>query len=243
VSIQTSALLFAILVSACSRPTTPTTPTGPSQPSTARNTVQSITDGDTLRLASEIMGTSRVRLVNIDAPELGGASQEPWAAASRDALRALLPAGTEVSVITDRQPLDSFGRLLGIVIRQDGIDVNYEQLRLGHAVTYFIWPNRDRLLSYRAAQIEAQDGARGIWGSPALRELPFEYRLRIDNERPFRPVGDALTSRYVEAGDYPRVHVNNRLFFGSVFDAQAAGYLACPRDGPDYAAGCFAPGR
>jgi hypothetical protein len=98
-------------------------------------------------------------------------------------------------------------------------------------------------MPYRLAQIDAQDGGRGIWGSAALRELPFEYRLRIGNERPFRPVGDVFTRRYVIAADYVRVHVNNRMFFGTELDAQTAGYTACPQDGSAYSASCFASGR
>lgn len=190
------------------------------------------------------MGTTSVRLVNIDAAELGGSTQEPWARASRDSLRALLPSGVPVRVLTDRTTVDSFGRVLGIVVREDGLDVNREQLRLGHAVTYFIWPNTDRFADYRLAQIEAQGAERGIWmASAPLRELPFEYRLRTDNERPFRPVGDAFTRMFVEAADYRYVHVNNRLFFGSRQEAATAAYMPCPKEGVLYEPSCFSPGR
>jgi endonuclease YncB( thermonuclease family) len=203
-----------------------------------------VTDGDTVRITTPLLGTTRIRLVNIDAPELNGGTQEPWAGASRDALGVLLPAGTMVQILTDRDPLDSFGRVLGVIIRQGGLDVNREQIRAGHAVTYFIWPNADRFIQYRQAQIEAQDAGRGIWAtSGPLRELPFEYRLRIDNERPFRPVGDALTRRFVEPADYRQVHVNNRVFFGTALDARSAGYDACPREETGYSALCFAAGH
>ena len=75
----------------------------------------------------------------------------------------------------------------------DGLDINREQLRLGQAVLFVIWPNVGRFEDYRAAEIEAQTAGRGIWNTSApLTELPFEYRLRIDGGAPFRPVGDYL---------------------------------------------------
>ena len=216
----------------------------PVSPAPVTQTIQSVTDGDTVRLTAPLLGTSSVRLVNIDSPELGGASQEPWAAASRDALRALLPAGTVVQVVTGPVPLDSFNRVLGVIVRSDGLDVNREQLRQGHAATYFIWPNAERFLEYRAAQIEAQDSGRAIWSASApLREQPFEYRLRTNNDTATRPAGDVLTRRFVDGPDYRFVHVNNRLFFGSALEAAAAGYEACQKDASGYLAFCFAPGR
>ena len=134
--------------------------------------------------------------------------------------------------------------VLGQSVRLDGLDINREQLRTGHAVTYFIWPNADRFIAYRSAQIEAQDAGRGIWSASApLLELPFEYRLRSDNESPFRPVGDFFTRRFVDAADYRQVPVNNRMFFASALDARFAGYEACPKENGGYSLACFAAGR
>jgi endonuclease YncB( thermonuclease family) len=236
-------LLPIALGLSCGTPAAPTPPSS-APPAVVTHTIQSVTDGDTVRLAAPFMGTTSVRLLNIDAPELGGASQEPWARASRDSLLALLPAGATVQVLTDRTTIDSFGRVLGIIVRNDGLDVNREQLRFGHAVTYFIWPNAERFADYRLAQIEAQNADRGIWMvSAPLGELPFEFRLRADNDRPFRPVGDVLTRMFVEAADYRQVHVNNRMFFASRTEATSAAYTACPRSNAVYDTSCFAPGR
>ena len=157
----------------------------------------------------------------------------------------LAPPSTALTIDTDQTRLDAFGRLLAHATRADGLNLNQEQLRTGHAVVYVIWPNMSRFEEYRAAQIEAQSTQRGVW-NPArpLAELPFEYRLRIARDAPFRPVGDFFTRQYVEPGDYRRVHVNNRVFFNSSSDAAAAGFRLCPRDAAgDYAAQCFGPGR
>jgi endonuclease YncB( thermonuclease family) len=236
-------LVVAALAAGCGSGSSPAPPTSP-PPQTQRQTVSSVTDGDTVRFSPALSGSTSLRFLNIDAPELGGDTQEPWAAASRGQLQQLLPASTEITIETDQERTDSFGRVLGHAVRADGVNTNREQLRLGQAVLYVIWPNMNHFTEYRGAQIEAQAGSRGVWGAAApLRELPFEYRLRQDRSSPFRPVGDFFTRSYVEPGDYRQVHVNNRVFFNSRADAEAAGYRACVRDGTGtYSAACFATG-
>jgi endonuclease YncB( thermonuclease family) len=217
-------------------------PTAPGNPAPTSFTLTSVTDGDTVRFSPALEGTTSLRFLGIDAPEL---AQAPWGEASRAALLALAPSSTEMTIETDQTRVDSFGRVLGHAIRRDGVNLNREQLRNGQAVTFVIWPNMTRFTEYRAAQIEAQANQRGVWDpSRPLTELPFEYRLRIDGDAPFRPVGDFFTRQYVEAADYRRVHVNNRVFFNSRGDAAAAGYQPCPRNAAgDYSTQCFASGQ
>lgn len=233
--------LCACLSAACSSDKS-AAPTGPPPAPVASFLLTSITDGDTVRFSPALDGVTALRMLNVDAPEL---AQVPWGQASSNALFELAPPSTEVTIETDQTRIDSFGRLLGHAIRRDGVNLNVEQLRRGQAVLYVIWPNTNRFVEYRSAQIEAQSGRRGIWDpTRPLGELPFEYRLRIDREAPFRPVGDYFTHNYVEPSDYGRVEVNNRVFFNSRADAAAAGYQPCPRDGTGaYAASCFASGQ
>lgn len=208
--------------------------------------VVSVTDGDTIRITPALLGATSVRFVNIDTPESRGDTQEPWAFEAKANLQGLIPPGTSVAVITDRVALDTYGRVLGRVVRAgDGRDVNREQLRGGFAVLYVIWPNEASFEDYRLAQIEAQDAGRGIW-NPArpLRELPFLYRERTDHRPPERPVGDFRTRLYVQPADYDAVHVNNRVFFPGSTDAASAGYRPCPRDASGaYSGACFSSGR
>jgi len=234
------ALAAALTGAACGS----SAPSAPSElpPAASSYTVSSITDGDTLRFTPALEGTTILRMLHVDAPET---AQAPWGEQSRARLIQLAPAATEIRIETEQTRLDGFGRVLGHAIRRDGVDINREQLRIGQAVLYVIWPNVGRFEEYRAAEIEAQAEGRGIWNPAApLTELPFEYRLRIDRDTPFRPVGDYFTRNYVEPADYGRVHVNNRIFFNNRSDAVAAGYAPCPRPGGgDYAPSCFAPGR
>ena len=237
------ALAAALTCAACGSDS-PSAPSQPPQPPPAASsyTVSSITDGDTLRFTPALEGTTILRMLHVDAPET---AQAPWGEQSRSQLIQLAPAATEIRIETEQTRLDGFGRVLGHAIRRDGVDINREQLRTGQAVLYVIWPNADRFEEYRAAEIEAQAERRGIWNPAApLTELPFEYRLRIDRDTPFRPVGDYFTRNYVEPADYGQVHVNNRIFFNNRNDAAAAGYVACPRTGTgEYASSCFSAGR
>lgn len=235
-------LVAAGALAACGRAAPPER-ASPSEPAAPAATVRGLADGDTEFITPAVSGATTVRLVNIDAPEMRGDTQEPFASAARDALRALTPNGTPVTVQTDREERDSFGRLLGRVARaSDGLDVNREQLRAGAAVLYVIWPNTSRFEEYRAAQQEARRARRGIWAPPGLRELPFEYRLRVDGGRPSRPVGDYFTGYYVPAAEYARVNVNNRVFFASESQARGAGYRPCPRVLDGFSGACFARG-
>ena len=236
-------IAVAALSFGCGSDSNPAPPAGPG-PQPQRYTVSSVIDGDTIRFSPALSGSTSLRFQNIDAPEAGGDTQEPWAAASRAHLQQLLPSAAEITIETDQERTDAFSRVLGHARRVDGVSLNREQLRLGHAVLYVIWPNMAHYADYRGAQIEAQTEGRGVWSRPAsLSELPFEFRLRQDRASPFRPVGDFFTRRYVDPADYRRVHVNNRVFFNSVVDAQAAGFQVCSRDATGaYTAECFAPG-
>lgn len=100
-------------------------------------------DGDSIRC-----GTERIRLLNIDAPELHGSSRcsaksrqrlarsrnKPWcdeslAIAARDALRAFLARG---SVRIERQGRDAYGRTLARVT-VNGRDAGQHLITLGLA--------------------------------------------------------------------------------------------------------------
>jgi len=238
----TSLLLAIGLVCGGCGSDAPSQPSPSPSPAATSFTVTSITDGDTLRFSPTLEGTSILRLLDVDTAET---TQVPWGDLARAELLRLTPPQTELRLETEQMHIDPFGRLLAHAVRPDGLDVNKELLRLGQAVLFVIWPNVARFEEYRAAEIEAQAEGRGVW-NPAnpLTELPFEYRLRIDRDTPFRPVGDFFTRRYVDPPDYRRVDVNNRVFFNNSTDAGSAGYLACPRDGTGaYAQSCFSTGR
>jgi len=121
--------------------------------------VASVTDGDTVRLADG----RRVRLVQIDTPELG--SGECYSRAARKALVRLVPEGSSVGLEADTRldQVDRYGRLLRYLWR-GGANVNLELVRPGAAAPYFYDGDRgrfaDRLLSAAKA---AKAARRGLW--------------------------------------------------------------------------------
>ena len=147
-----------MLCAACGGASTPT--------GTAR--VDSARDGDTLLLEDG----RRVRLVQVDAPELG---VECWGDEAADALERLAPPGTELRLERDPRldDVDQHGRLLRYA-HANGRNLTLELVRAGAAAPYF-YRGEHGLYARRlvAAAREAQAERRGLWGGcPATRLLP-----------------------------------------------------------------------
>ena len=126
--------------------------------------IDHVADGDTVTLTNG----QRVRLVQIDTPEVYFGVECYGSAASRRT-KQLLPPGTPVRLVvepaTDR--VDRYGRLLRYVIRaRDGLNVNVRLVAEGVAAPYFYDGRRGRF----AARLEAlAKRARamqlGLWGA------------------------------------------------------------------------------
>jgi endonuclease YncB( thermonuclease family) len=124
-------------------------------------TVARIGDGDSLELRSG----ARIRLLQIDAPELG--EGECHARESLRVLERLVPSGSRVSLQSDPEldDADRYGRLLRYV-DTDGVNVNVELVRRGAATPYFRGGEQglhaDELL---AAVERARRSRAGMWGA------------------------------------------------------------------------------
>lgn len=114
-----------------------------------------VVDGDTLSIAG-----TRIRLLNIDAPEL---DQTCTDAMSRD-----WPCGRQASsqlrahvrgrdLTCQPQSRDKYGRSLAICLLPDKTDVNEWMVQQGWAVSY------DYANVYGSQQTEAKTAKRGIW--------------------------------------------------------------------------------
>src|SRR4051812_48138373 len=88
--------------------------------------VTHVIDGDTIDVAT----AGRVRLLGIDAPEVGVGYDTPAAFGleAREYLKTLV-AHRYVRLEADNEPSDAYGRRLSYVIRDDGLFVNAEMLR------------------------------------------------------------------------------------------------------------------
>jgi micrococcal nuclease len=146
-----AAFLAAVLLASC----------GGDRNASGEATVARVNDGDTLTLVSG----ERVRLVQIDAPELG--EGECYAREARHELERLAPPRARVELESDPRldDRDRFGRLLRYV-HAGSVNVNVELVRRGAATPYFRSGDEgvhaDDLLD--AAADARRDGL-GMWGS------------------------------------------------------------------------------
>ena len=122
--------------------------------------VAAVVDGDTIRMENG----ARVRLIQIDAPELNA---ECYGRKARVALRSLLPAGSEVRLVRDRRldNRDRFGRLLRYVFKGSR-NVNVVLVRRGAASVWFFEGERGRFADrLTSAADQARNLGRGAWGA------------------------------------------------------------------------------
>ncbi len=135
-------------------------------------------DGDTFKCRLKGGKEIKVRLIGIDTPE-----SRKNRKAERDAKRSylslekilemgrrateftksLLKRGTEVTLETDVQLLDRYGRVLAYVYLPDGRMLNELLLREGYAKVYTFPPNVKYVELFKEAQREARVGRKGLW--------------------------------------------------------------------------------
>jgi endonuclease YncB( thermonuclease family) len=160
--LATAALVLVSLAMACSDADEPSGREGA--------TVARIGDGDSL----ELWGGVRVRLLQVDAPELGGG--ECYAREALRELERLAPPGERVLLESDPRldRTDRHGRLLRYV-RATGTNVNVQLVRSGAATPYFVRGERGR---YADDLLSAVDSARaqrrGLWGVCRVRWRPTQ---------------------------------------------------------------------
>ena len=124
-------------------------------------TVAYVVDGDTI----DLRGGGRVRLVQIDAPEVR--ERECYARRATGALRALLPPGATVALIPDARldRVDRYGRLLRYVFRH-GKNLNLALVARGAATVWFFAGERGRYATALLADArKARREHRGLWGA------------------------------------------------------------------------------
>jgi len=124
-------------------------------------TVAYVIDGDTIVLR----GGGRVRLLQVDAPEVG--EGECYSHRATRALRGLLPVGTAVALLPDSglDRVDRYGRLLRYVFR-GGRNVNLSLVSRGAATVWFFKGERGRYATtLLSAARRARRAHRGLWGA------------------------------------------------------------------------------
>jgi endonuclease YncB( thermonuclease family) len=135
--------------------------------------VRAVVDGDTIDVA--LFG--RVRLLGIDAPELGRGfdTSAPFGKEARDRLTQLV-LHRWVRLEQEGAALDVYNRHLAYVVTEDGQCVNTVLVRDGLARVSARVP-LTRLPELQRAEAEAQAFRRGMWGSTPQIPTPSYTRL------------------------------------------------------------------
>lgn len=197
-------------------------------------TVDRVVDGDTIHLKKPVLGTTKVRFVNMDTPETYhkpknelDQNQLHFGQKAADYLNTLLSSGDKVTLKIGPEAKDGYGRLLAQVKTKKGVNTNLELVKKGYAPTYFIWPVGDEkdYQTFQKAVKEAKEKGLGIWNeADPLLEQPFEFRAREQKKGLTRYVGDSSAKTYVSPDSWKEIAVDKRIFFASKEEAEQAGY-------------------
>lgn len=130
--------------------------------------VRTVIDGDTI----DVVPGGRVRLLGIDAPEIGRGfdTAAPFAFAARDRLAGLV-LHRWVRLEGDREPFDVYKRRLAYVVTEDGVCANVVLVREGLARVEAREP-LVRLDELKRAEAEAQSFRKGMWGEAPPDQTP-----------------------------------------------------------------------
>ena len=140
--------------------------------------VSSITDGDTLVIS--VGGSEKtVRLLNVDTPETKDASKavECLGPEATALLARTLPEGTKIKLKFDVEREDRYGRTLAAVYTEDGTLVNAEIARAGLGAAMEVGKNSAFLGPVQAAQAEAKEAGRGLFGTEVGCTLPAQVQV------------------------------------------------------------------
>ena len=145
-------------------------PLVPTQPPAGRSAnshlwrVVGVHDGDTITCLDENNQQQKIRMAEIDAPEIG----QDFGKVSRDAMAGMV-FGKTVEVVDDGK--DRYGRWIGHVY-VNGMDVNRQMVATGNAWHYAAY-SKDQSLADLQSQAQAQK--LGLWAQPNPTP-PWEFR-------------------------------------------------------------------
>lgn len=155
--LRASTLLLAVAIAAgCSTPAAPERSAAPDRGAI----VARVVDGDTVQMRDG----ARVRLLQVDAPDVGECYHDQATAA----LKRRLPVGSRVTLRADAglDDRDRYDRLLRYVVDSEGANMSAALVEAGAAAPYFYRGVRGKhaALLETAAQRAKKDGS-GLWGA------------------------------------------------------------------------------
>lgn len=149
-------------------------PQAVADPATATAVVLNVVDGDTIDIRDDVRGRLRVRLLGIDTPETKkpGYTVGCWGPEATEFARTTM-VGQRVALVPDptQDRTDHYGRTLAYLVRADDWDYSVEAARAGAARSYvYGGVPVSRYAAIAAAEREAKEARRGLWGPPCNGE-------------------------------------------------------------------------
>ena len=135
----------------------------------ATATVTQVIDGDTIEVQDDAKGALTIRVLGIDTPETKkpGHTVACWGPEASSWAQEQLE-GERVALVADstQDATDAYGRTLVYVVKPDGWDYSVESTRAGMAKSYVYDSPVTRHPQIVAAEQNAIDSGRGLWGPP-----------------------------------------------------------------------------
>ena len=164
--------------------------------------VRAVIDGDTIDVAT----FGRVRLLGIDAPEIGRVfdTSAPFAYAARDKLASLV-LHRFVRLESDGERFDTYKRRLAYVVTEDDVCANVVLVREGLARVTARVPLA-RLDELKRAEAEAQSFRKGMWGQTPPGQSPGYTRRSPSRQKKTKrrsswPKSPSSTHRSARSGN------------------------------------------
>ncbi len=198
---------------------------------TINGEVISIKDGDTFTIKDQRDKLYKIRLADIDAPEIA----QPF---GRPAKRLLEDLALKKIVRVNYTQVDKYGRLIGEVFLPDGKMLNEEAIKAGLAWHYRVKHPHSTFLE--KMEYKAWKKKMGLW----VQEKPIPpWEFRRESRLPIPPsnqdnmdydlfltygiIGDPKTRIYQwpRCRNYPK-NPKNHIVFGNLLDAETLGYRA-----------------
>jgi len=114
------------------------------EPFCYRATVVRVVDGDTIRLDIDlgfdiILNNQSVRLYRVDTPECRTRDLKEKAAGllAKSVVKGLVDQGSKVVIKTSLDTKGKFGRILGTIITDEGVNINEHLIDNNYAVEYY----------------------------------------------------------------------------------------------------------
>lgn len=138
-------------------------PTKAAEPAREVATVATVIDGDTIDVVQQNGETVRVRYIGVDTPEPYGDRAPDCGAAEASEFNRALVEGREVTLVSDTEAVDQYGRQLRYVYVGETF-VNAKLLEAGWADTMQIAPNTRHARAFRELRDAAKAAGVGVWG-------------------------------------------------------------------------------